>query len=107
MIEKLLHISLLFDFYGQLLTVRQRELVELYFQNDLSLGELAGEFGVSRQAIHDILKRAREMLEEYEAKLGLVQRHLDQQVKLREIDRLLAENQVERARRLVAELLRE
>ncbi|MCL5046543.1 MAG: YlxM family DNA-binding protein [Actinobacteria bacterium] len=107
MIEKLLHISLLFDFYGQLLTVRQRELVELYFQNDLSLGELAGEFGVSRQAIHDILKRAREMLEEYEAKLGLVQRHLDQQVKLREIDRLLAENQVERARCLVAELLRE
>lgn len=107
MIEKLLHISLLFDFYGQLLTVRQRELVELYFQNDLSLGELAGEFGVSRQAIHDILKRAREILEEYEAKLGLVQRHLDQQVKLREIDRLLAENQVERARRLVAELLRE
>ena len=107
MIEKLVHVSLLFDFYGQLLTQRQRELVELYFQNDLSLGELADEFGVSRQAIHDILKRAQEALEEYESKLSLVKRHLKQQDRLREIDRLLAEDQVETARRVVAELLNE
>jgi hypothetical protein len=64
--------NLLFDFYGSLLTKRQREFVKLYFCEDLSLGEIAQRFRISRQAVYDTLKKARESLEEYERKLNLV-----------------------------------
>ena len=64
--------NLLFDFYGALLTERQKEFVKLYFCDDLSLGEIAQRFKISRQAVHDTLKTARESLEEYEKKLNLV-----------------------------------
>ncbi|MDI3538138.1 MAG: uncharacterized protein PWP12_483 [Bacillota bacterium] len=64
--------GLLYDFYGPLLTERQRRFVELYFGEDLSLGEIAAEFGVSRQAVHDILHRSEMALEAFEAKLGLL-----------------------------------
>lgn len=68
------HIAYLFDFYGQLLTARQRQLVDLYYQQDLSLGEIAEAAGISRQAVHEQVKRAEEILEAFEAKLGLVER---------------------------------
>jgi predicted DNA-binding protein YlxM (UPF0122 family) len=74
--EKLARMNLLYDFYGQLLTERQRRFVELYYAHDLSLGEIAEEFGVSRQAVYDILKRSEQSLTDYESKLGLVFRHL-------------------------------
>ena len=64
--------NLLFDFYGSLLTKKQKEFVTLYFCDDLSLGEIAQKFKISRQAVHDTLKTARESLEEYEKKLNLV-----------------------------------
>ena len=63
--------NLLFDFYGALLTKRQKEFVKLYFCDDLSLGEIAQRFRISRQAVYDTLKKARESLEEYEKKLSL------------------------------------
>ncbi|MCK4648332.1 YlxM family DNA-binding protein [bacterium] len=63
--------NLLFDFYGLLLTERQKEFVKLYFCDDLSLGEIAQRFRISRQAVYDTLKKARESLEEYEKKLSL------------------------------------
>ncbi len=63
--------NLLFDFYGLLLTKRQKEFVKLYFCDDLSLGEIARRFKISRQAVYDTLKKARESLEEYEKKLSL------------------------------------
>ena len=66
--------SLLYDFYGQLLTKRQREVMELYNEENLSLGEIADEFGISRQGVHDALHKAQKALEEYEEKLGLVER---------------------------------
>ena len=66
--------SLLYDFYGQLLTKRQREVMELYNEENLSLGEIAEEFGISRQGVHDALHKAQKALEEYEQKLGLVER---------------------------------
>ena len=75
--EKLAMINLLYDFYGQLLTERQRRFVELYYGDDLSLGEIAEQFGVSRQAVYDILKRSEQSLTDYESKLGLVSRHMD------------------------------
>ena len=66
--------SLLYDFYGELLTKRQREVMELYNEENLSLGEIAEEFGISRQGVHDALHKAQKALEEYEQKLGLVER---------------------------------
>jgi len=74
MIEKTVRMSLLFDFYGQLLTQRQQEFFTLYYDDDLSLGEIAAQYGVSRQAVYDILKRSTQALEEFESKLQLVER---------------------------------
>ncbi len=83
MIDRTVRMNLLFDFYGQLLTERQRTLFSLYFHDDLSLGEIAEQFQVSRQAVYDILKRSQRALEEFEAKLGLVGRYLATQRALR------------------------
>lgn len=69
-------ISLLFDFFGPLLTEKQQELIKQYYLEDLSLAEIAEGAGVSRQAVHDLIKRAESALEEYERKLGLVATHL-------------------------------
>lgn len=64
--------SLLYDFYGALLTERQRNVMELYHEENLSLAEIADEFGISRQGVHDALHKAEKSLEAYEQKLGLV-----------------------------------
>jgi predicted DNA-binding protein YlxM (UPF0122 family) len=82
-------VSLLNDFYGPLLTERQRELVGLYYDQDLSLGEIAAQLGVSRQAVHDLLRRGRRALTDYEERLGLVARFERQRARLREMQRLL------------------
>ena len=66
--------SLLYDFYGELLTKRQKEVMELYNEENLSLAEIAEEFGISRQGVHDALHKAQKALEQYERKLGLVER---------------------------------
>ncbi len=69
-------INLLYDFYGPLLTGHQQRLLELYYEQDLSLGEIAAELQVSRQAVHDTVKRAEEALERFEVKLGLAAKYL-------------------------------
>ncbi len=74
--DKTLRIGLLLDFYGPLLTEKQREMVRSHFEDDLSLGELAEEAGVSRAAVHDLVHRAVEALEGYEARLGLIGKYL-------------------------------
>lgn len=102
MLEKTVRMSLLFDFYGQLLTERQREFFALYHDNDLSLGEIAAQFDVSRQAVYDILKRSTRTLDELEAKLELVRRHEEQQERLRTLDQELQE--IEEAVRRVSGL---
>lgn len=72
MIEKMIRIGRLYDIYGALLTEHQRKCLELHYLQDLSLGEIAADFGVSRQAVNDILRRAEESLEQYEDKLKLM-----------------------------------
>ena len=72
MIEKMIRIGRLYDAYGELLTERQRKCLDLHYLQDLSLGEIAAELGVSRQAINDILHRTEELLEQYEEKLKLL-----------------------------------
>ena len=64
--------SLLFDFYGNLLTEKKRRVMELYHEEDLSLAEIAENFGISRAAVHDSLKSAERQLADYERKLGMV-----------------------------------
>lgn len=65
---------MLYDFYGDLLTERQRNIYQDAVYGDLSLSELADDYGISRQAVHDQIKRADKALEEYEQKLKLVER---------------------------------
>lgn len=65
-----LHFLRLWDLYSPLLTQKQREITELYFNYDLSLGEIAEQKGVSRQSVSDCLNKSRKQLEEYDAKLG-------------------------------------
>jgi len=71
MIEKALHLNELYDFYENLLTDKQREYFELYYQENLSLQEIAEDKGVSRNAVHRQLKNVEKLLEEYELKLKL------------------------------------
>ncbi|SDK44343.1 YlxM family DNA-binding protein [Natronincola ferrireducens] len=73
MIEKKIEISMLYDFYSQLLTEKQRDIIDLYYNQDLSLGEIAQEFNISRQAVYDTIKRTEKILYDYEEKLKLLQ----------------------------------
>jgi len=112
MLEKVAWINMLYDFYGQLLTGRQRAFIELYYSQDLSLGEIAGEYGVSRQAVYDALKRSAGTLEDYEARLGLVKKFALEKKKLTEVGALLDEYResgegakLDTARLLLAEII--
>ena len=71
MLEKTTRMNYLFDFYQSLLTPKQRSYMSLYYLDDFSLGEIAEEYEVSRQAVYDNIKRTEAMLEEYEEKLML------------------------------------
>ena len=68
-----LHFIALLDLYSPLLTATQREVSDLYFNYDLSLGEIAEQKGVSRQSVSDCLQKCRKQLEKYEEKLGFLQ----------------------------------
>jgi len=70
-IQKTLEINTLFDFYGPLLTKKQQEYMQLYYRDDFSLGEIAEEFNVSRQAVYDNVKRSETALNDYEEILHL------------------------------------
>lgn len=76
MLDQLARVARLYDFYGPLLTSKQRQWLELHYHHDLSLGEIAGEEGISRQAVYDGLQRAVRALEDYEARLGYLKRDL-------------------------------
>ena len=76
MVDDIARASLLYDFYGALLTDRQRDVMALYHEENLSLSEIAQEYDISRQAVHDTLKKAEQALSEYEKKLGLVDKLL-------------------------------
>lgn len=74
-LEKTNRINLLIDFYEPLLTEKQRTFLKLYVHDDFSLGEIAENFEISRQAVYEHIKRAEQALEEYEGKLGLLIKH--------------------------------
>ncbi len=72
--EKNIEVSLLFDFYGELLKPSVKSAVDLYYNDDLSLAEIAGETGITRQGVRDSIKRGELALFEFEEKLGLFKR---------------------------------
>jgi len=72
--EKNMNISMLLDFYGELLPAHQREAMELYYNDDMSLAEISENIGISRQGVRDRIVKGEGALEEYESKLGLVSR---------------------------------
>lgn len=80
-----LSIALLLDFYGEMLTDKQREVVSCYYDEDLSLSEIAAHSGISRQGVRDSIKRAEQQLIEFEEKLGFVSRFHHAQRELDEI----------------------
>lgn len=79
----------LYDFYGELLNDHQRNIYEDFVLNDLSLGEIAADRGISRQAVHDVIKRSTKTLEEYEDKLHLIEKFVQIRDKIRTIDALV------------------
>ena len=76
MFEKNLQIGYLLDFYGELLTDRKHSVMEMYYNEDLSLAEIASEIGISRQGVRDIIKKCEDELFFYEEKLGLASKLL-------------------------------
>lgn len=82
----------LFAFYGELLTAKQQDILELYCHNDLSLGEISEDLEISRQAVYDTIRRSEKLLESYEDKLGLMERFDETEARMKnlvaEIDKL-------------------
>ncbi len=89
--EKNVEVSLLFSFYGKMLTERQSDTIDLYYNEDLSLSEVGAELGISRQGVRDNLKRAEAILYDTEERLGLMHRFLGIKNRLSEIDRIIAD----------------
>ena len=78
--------TMLFDFYGELLTERQKEFYELYYDEDLSLSEIAENYGISRQGVRDVIVRAEAYMTEIEDKTGLVKRFMQRTPHLERIE---------------------
>ncbi len=89
--EKLARMTMLYDFYGKLLTPKQQEIMEMFYEDDLSLSEIGEEYGISRQAVYDLLKRTEKNLEGYEEKLSLMDKFNKQQGKIADIGGLVSQ----------------
>ena len=92
--EKIARQAYLYDFYGELLTEHQKTVYEDAVLNDMSLSEIAAELGISRQGVHDLIKRCDKILNGYEEKLHLVERFFETK-KLAEKIRSLAEEETQ------------
>ncbi len=113
--EKIYEQTLLYDFYGELLTKHQQSIYEDAVYNDMSLGEIAEEQGISRQGVHDLIRRCDKILLDYEEKLHLVERFTKARDTISRIEALTVENpegtamskRLEEIRKLSRELLEE
>lgn len=89
--EKIVQQGMLYDFYGELLTEHQKQIYEGFVYENMSLSEIAEEQGVSRQAVHDIIKRCDKILLEYEEKLKLVAKFHNIKERIQEMNQLTVE----------------
>ena len=96
--------TLLYDFYGELLTSHQKEIYEQSVLEDLSLGEIAQTAGISRQGVHDLVKRCDKTLQGYEDKLHLVEKFLAVRDKVHRIDQVLDRYDPEDSSQLAREI---
>ena len=102
--EKLLEQTLLYDFYGELLTEHQKQIYEEVVLNDYSFSEVAQEQGISRQGVHDHIKRCNRILKEYEGKLHLVERFLTIKGRIEEMEQSLREAETPDKEQLTGQL---
>ncbi|OYO87780.1 DNA-binding protein [Lachnotalea glycerini] len=86
--EKIVEQALLYDFYGELLNNHQKQIYEDFVLNDFSLSEIAQEQGISRQGVHDLIKRCNHILAGYEEKLHLIDKFLSAEEKINRINEL-------------------
>ncbi len=93
MLDLRIKISVLYDIYSSLLTSRQQDILKLYYSNDYSLGEIAEEYNISRQAVHDLINRATASLENLEDKLGLYRLFQVQQQLIGDAETMLDKDQ--------------
>lgn len=93
--EKLYEQTLLYDFYGDLLTEHQKKIYEEVVLDDSSLSEAAEEYGITRQGVHDMIRRINLNLEDYEKKLGLVAKFLDIKTKINTIKGLTENSEIQ------------
>ncbi|MDU5510632.1 putative DNA-binding protein [Enterococcus gilvus] len=91
-IEKTNRMNALFEFYATLLTEKQMNYMELYYADDFSLGEIAEEYQVSRQAVYDNIKRTEKILEDYERKLHLFSDYIVREEQLDKLEVYVAEH---------------
>ena len=103
--EKIFEQALLYDFYGDLLTEHQRQIYEAAVFDDMSLGEIAQEAGISRQGVHDLIRRCDKILMEYEAKLHLVDRFEKAKQKIAQIESLTKDCESEKSGKVLSEKL--
>mgnify|MGYP001143329724 FL=1 len=95
--DKIYEQTMLFDFYGELLTEHQRRIYEDVVYHDMSLGEIAEEQGISRQGVHDLIKRCDRILQGYENKLHLVERFAKAKQTVTRIERLTMDGEADSA----------
>ena len=111
--EKKVSLSWLLAFYGEMLTENQREISRLYWEEDFSLAEIAQQFSISRQSVHDTVNRTEKQLENMEEKLGLLRRFQVVETGLRACEEELkqitatgeSKHHLDSARQLIAQLL--
>ena len=105
--EKFVEQGYLYDFYGELLTERQQQVYESVVLEDYSLSEVAEDLGISRQGVHDMVKRCNKTLEEYERKLHLVEKFLNIRAQVKRIRVLAQEYHSEEIANISSEILEE
>ena len=102
--DKILEQTLLYDFYGELLTDHQKQIYEYVLLNDYSFSEVAEEKGISRQGVHDLIKRCNKILQEYESKLHLVEKFVTIKEQIEEMEKSLRETEEPDKEALVRQL---
>ena len=102
--DKILEQTLLYDFYGELLTDHQKQIYEDVVLNDYSFSEVAEENGISRQGVHDLIKRCNKILQEYESKLHLVEKFVTIKEQIEEMEKSLRETEEPDKEALVRQL---
>ena len=94
MFEKNLELGYLLDFYGELLSERKRSVMDMYYNEDLSLAEISAEIGITRQGTRDIIKKTEEELLFFEEKLGLAKKLRDASLIISELENLAFEQEL-------------